>query len=227
MGIEKFDGRALSFFPALSTKNMVHHMTILELEAFIAAVETGSLSQAASRLGRVQSSISLRIKQLETELGVTILDRSYDGIVPTEAGKDLYRRASDIISRINEIKESIATMKEDSDIKIGLIEVVPTDKVNQIIKKLKSANIRYEIKFGMTENLINMIENDDLDFAIMGSGYTSPSLIHIPLYTEQLVLISSPGIQETDVLSTLDHYDFYVHSKKVYQDVILTSCFNN
>ena len=61
---------------------------------FVGAVQAGSLSAAAARLNLPLPTISRRIRQLEQELKVQLLERSPKGIALTDAGARLYEHAS-------------------------------------------------------------------------------------------------------------------------------------
>ncbi len=69
------------------------------LEAFTAAVETGSFSAAARRLGKAQSRISTAIANLEIDLGVELFHRSGRYPTLTPQGEHLLREAREILSR--------------------------------------------------------------------------------------------------------------------------------
>ena len=73
-------------------------MDLMDLRYLSAAVEAGSLSNAAEALGVKTSTISRRIVRLEDELGVTLLERGAFGVRLTEAGRRVMapvRRALD------------------------------------------------------------------------------------------------------------------------------------
>ncbi len=61
-------------------------MEIKQLKALRAIAETGSFSVAADRLRLTQSALSHQIKNLEDELGETLLIRGRSRVVPTDAG---------------------------------------------------------------------------------------------------------------------------------------------
>ncbi|MFC0601780.1 LysR family transcriptional regulator [Streptomyces palmae] len=70
-------------------------MTLDDLRAFVSVCESGSLSAVARELGCTQSAVSQRIKRLERELGITLLERQPRGVAPTHAGRILHRSAAD------------------------------------------------------------------------------------------------------------------------------------
>ncbi|HEX4437092.1 MAG TPA: LysR family transcriptional regulator [Solirubrobacteraceae bacterium] len=63
------------------------------LEYFVAVVQEGQMTSAARRLGIAQSALSQAIAQLETEVGVKLLERHPRGVTPTRAGEKLYAKA--------------------------------------------------------------------------------------------------------------------------------------
>ncbi|ARU04342.1 LysR family transcriptional regulator [Comamonas serinivorans] len=74
-------------------------MTFTQLDVFATLARVGSFSRAAAALGITQSGVSHTIKQLETELGVSLLNR--DGSAPalTEVGARLLIRANDMLQQ--------------------------------------------------------------------------------------------------------------------------------
>lgn len=61
--------------------------------AFLAVMDTGSLSAAARQLGAAQPTVRRRIEDLEAQLGVALFTRSPSGLSPTALGKDLAQHA--------------------------------------------------------------------------------------------------------------------------------------
>lgn len=61
--------------------------------AFLAVIDTGSLSAAARQLGAAQPTVRRRIEDLEAQLGVALFTRSPSGLSPTALGRDLAQHA--------------------------------------------------------------------------------------------------------------------------------------
>ena len=68
-------------------------MELRQLRAFVRVVELGSISRAALDLNVVQSALSQQITKLESELSTRLLQRSPQGVTPTEAGVAFFREA--------------------------------------------------------------------------------------------------------------------------------------
>ena len=62
-------------------------MNIRKYEAYVRAVELGSLSKAAEQLGYTQSGISHMMQSLEEEVGFPLMVRTSAGIVPNSKGE--------------------------------------------------------------------------------------------------------------------------------------------
>jgi DNA-binding transcriptional LysR family regulator len=74
---------------------------VKDLRHFVAVYETKSFSQASRSLGTVQSNVSARIRGLEKSLGVSLFERRYRAVVPTERGNVLYGHAKQLIASLD------------------------------------------------------------------------------------------------------------------------------
>lgn len=83
---------------------MIDALTLDQMRTLIAAVEEGSFSAAARRLGRAQSVVSQVISGLETQLGVKLFERHGRFPKPTAAGSDLVGEARAVIRRVDQFK---------------------------------------------------------------------------------------------------------------------------
>lgn len=66
-------------------------------ELFCAVVQAGSFTGAAERLQQTRAAVSFSIKQLEAELGVTLLTRTTRRIALTDAGERFYQRCVQVV----------------------------------------------------------------------------------------------------------------------------------
>lgn len=80
-------------------------MTIQQLQHVLEIARCGSASKAAKRLFLSQSNLSNSIKNLETELGITIFERTSSGMHLTQSGNRLAQKASVIMAQLRDIAE--------------------------------------------------------------------------------------------------------------------------
>ncbi len=78
-----------------------------ELESFVAVVDFRGFSNASEKLGIVKSMVSRRVSELEQRLGVQLLQRTTRRQSLTEAGKEFYQRATQILADLNEAEQFV------------------------------------------------------------------------------------------------------------------------
>lgn len=80
-----------------------------ELKSFAAVVERASFARAAEQLGLSRSALSQIIRQLETRLGVRLLNRTTRSVAPTMPGRRLYERIAPMLLEMDDaVAEAVA-----------------------------------------------------------------------------------------------------------------------
>ncbi|MEQ8937376.1 MAG: LysR family transcriptional regulator, partial [Gammaproteobacteria bacterium] len=74
-----------------------------DMTVFIRVVEAGGISKAAEQLGMAKSAVSRRLVELETRLGVKLLNRTTRTSSLTEAGEHYYERSVRIADDVSEL----------------------------------------------------------------------------------------------------------------------------
>ncbi len=82
-------------------------MDVKDLKYFVAAYEAKSFSRATIALDTVQSNVSLRIRNLEEFLGVTLFTRLHRSVLPTAQGEILYWYAKHVIDTLDETERAL------------------------------------------------------------------------------------------------------------------------
>src|SRR5262245_61796680 len=82
-------------------------MDLRSLRYFLAVVEHGGITPAADALFVSQPSLSQTMRQLETELGVELLDRAGRSAVPTPAGRELAATARQVLAETDAARERV------------------------------------------------------------------------------------------------------------------------
>jgi DNA-binding transcriptional LysR family regulator len=89
---------------------MLETFTLDQLRALIAVIEEGSFSAAARKLHRVQSAISASMANLESQLGVTLWDRSSKVAKLTEQGQAVLAAARKVCAEVDSLRKLTAGM---------------------------------------------------------------------------------------------------------------------
>jgi DNA-binding transcriptional LysR family regulator len=129
-------------------------ITLRQIEAFHAIVETGSFAAAAGRLGTTQSAISKRIAELEAALGVTVFDRTQRSAQLTLSGHALLPFCEEFLALRLRLRQSLG---EPTDYAgrfcIGVTELVALtflpDLIAEVRRVLPRAKLEPVVKLGL------------------------------------------------------------------------------
>jgi DNA-binding transcriptional LysR family regulator len=137
------------------TAKRLQNFDIVTLRSFVTIVESGSMTRAASRLFITQSAISMQIKRLETQLGLSVLDRSSQGITTTVAGEQLFNFAHKMLAINDEGMNRLTSPDYEGLIRLAAPSDVIYPYVPSILKAFNRDYPRVQVKFssGSTTNL--------------------------------------------------------------------------
>lgn len=139
-------------------------------KTFYVVAKNGSFSKAAAELFVTQPSVSYSIKQLEEKLGTKLFQRNHKGIKITPEGSILYKY---IKSSYNMISIGERTLKENLDFQSGEISIGVQSHIGRffLFPYIQEFNKKYpKIKINIasrnTDELIQLLENNDIDLII-------------------------------------------------------------
>lgn len=167
-------------------------MDIRQLRYFIAIAEEGQITAAAKRLNMAQPPLSQQLKQMEDELGTSLVERFGKRIELTEAGHSLYKQAVNIV---HQMEEAIAEVKETGDgfrgtLSIGVSALSAYRLPEQIrLFQQKYPLITYKVWKGDTQLLNQWLDRRVIEVAIVRLPHSLHNCMTIPLEEEPFVLI--------------------------------------
>jgi len=171
-------------------------MTLDQLRALCAVVEKGGFHAASVSLFRSQSAVSIAIKNLEQELGLSLFDRKAYRPSLTPEGQVLYGKAKSILSRSEELT-SIArhfAEGEETEVSIALGAIAPVEPVIDVIKRVSETapatrmSLQIENMGGTLERLLEK----DVDFAIAERFMPVAHTEEVRLTSTEMVSVISP-----------------------------------
>lgn len=159
-------------------------MNIKQLETFYWIDRLGSFSAAADKVFATQSTVSMRIHELEESLGVKLFDRTQRTAKLTSKGKELVPYVKQLIELTTEMQEILMPKAALSGlIRVGVIEVFALTWLPDFIKHLRAKFplVRLELSVGLANELNQKMVNGDLDLIFSigsapSSGYQMESL---------------------------------------------------
>ena len=161
-------------------------MELRTLEYFVAVAEEGTISAAAERLHLTQPTLSKQLKEMEEELGTILFERGARKVTLTRDGLRLKQKAQEILSLAEQTKREFQTGEDGDvvgDVNIGAGETMYFRLVAQAIGETRRKNpgIRFHITDGNTSQLIPLLMNDRIDFALCYGNINSELFNAYPL----------------------------------------------
>lgn len=114
-------------------------MTLQQLRYLIAIAEYGSINAAAQNLYASQSNLSIAVKELEQELGITIFMRSNRGVTLTNDGTELLGYARQVIEQADML-EARYTEHDNSHVRLAVSTQHYAFSVQAFVKVAESCN---------------------------------------------------------------------------------------
>ena len=160
-------------------------------DAFLQVLERGTFSDAARAMGYTQSAVSQMVKNLEEELGVTMLVRSRTGVTLTREGELLLPSIRGVANARQLLSEYAANLRglESGTVRIGTFTTVSSSLLPPVIKRFKEAHpgIRFELHQGLYADVEALVRDGVVDF-----GFTDlvrcGDLQHEPLLRDSMML---------------------------------------
>jgi len=145
--------------------------TLRQLRTFVAVARHGSFSQAGQVIGLSQSAVSHSIKELESEMGVRLLDRTTREVMLTEAGQQLATRLE---RQLEELSTTVQDVRSYGEQRSGTVRVAAsqTPSAHLMPQCLASSQQRYpEIRVILHDRVqqwvLQSVRNAEVDFGIV------------------------------------------------------------
>ncbi len=172
--------------------------TLWGIEVFVATAQEQSISAAARRLGASPSSISQQLSNLETALGVLLMNRRERPITLTPAGDVFRKRAQTILNEAAQARNELARADHQvlTQLRLGMIEdfdsgVTPI-LLSDLAKDMEST--QFLLETGASHRLFDQLESRALDVVVATDiGEAGSWMEIIPLMVEPFVAVAPKG----------------------------------
>ena len=161
--------------------------------SFIAVIRAGTVSGAAQSLHLTQPAVSQHLAALESALGHALFVRLPRKMQPTAEGNSLYTQVAASIEQLESISLRSITSNTPQLIRLG----APSEFFGaQLLTRLpQSEHLRYRVRFGLVEDLIEQLIDGQLDAAIATQKIANPNLKYQLITEENFWLVAPPKIQ--------------------------------
>ncbi|MEN5179585.1 LysR family transcriptional regulator [Comamonas odontotermitis] len=164
------------------------------LKCFVAVVDTGTLSSAATEVFRSQSAVSMQIKKLEDAMGHRLLDRSSRRLQLTPEGQTLLGYARRMLDLQAEAQQALHNQPLTGRVRLGVPDDYAQKYLTPVLRRfaLRHSSVEIELNCEQSTALIPRVAQGDLDVALVSRDHARRGIL---LFHEPMVWVGSPQFE--------------------------------
>ena len=172
-------------------------MEVRDLQVFISVAKHLNYTRAGEEVHLSQPSVSVRIKQLERELGVKLFEQLGKKVSLTEAGELLVPYANRVISAVEDASHAIEELQglDRGSLRIGASTTPGMYIIPRTIARFKELYPNIDVHLGIrdTREIEDGVIRNEFDFGFVGGHLAGDEVDVFPWLTDELTLIVPPG----------------------------------
>lgn len=172
-------------------------MTLTELRYIVTLASEKHFGRAAEKCFVSQPTLSVAVKKLEEELGVTLFERSKGHIAVTELGQKLVWQSQKVLDQVGVIKDIAQEGKNQlgAPLRVGAIYTIGPYLFPHLMPELHRAapSMPLYIEENYTAVLREKLRHSELDAILVALPFDEPEVVTLPLYDEPFVVLLPKG----------------------------------
>ncbi len=184
-----------------------HLPTLRQLTFLLALAEHGSFSRAAEAAHVTQPTLSAGIKELETILGATLVERGARGAALTPAGEAAVSRARIVLTEAEDLVHVARAAGEplSGPFRLGVIPTIAPFLLPKALPSLREHYPKLELflREDLTHRLVEALKDRRLDAALIALPYEAPGIETTGLLEDEFLFAATPDhpLAKVDKLS--------------------------
>lgn len=164
------------------------------LVEFVAAVQSGSFSGAARKLGVSVAHVSRSVRDLEAQLGIQLLHRTSRHSAPTEAGRQYFEQCRALLDGLSEARERIRIGQASisGTVRVSMNGIFAETRVAPVLSRFALENPGVTVVTEMNSRNVRLGE-DEIDIAVRAGPLESSDLRSRRLATFPLITLAAPA----------------------------------
>lgn len=155
------------------------------LRYFLAIIDQGNFSRAATYCNVSQPTLSVGIAKLERTLGVALFVRSNQRVELTEAGARFQAHARKIEREFNVALQSMRQASDRRSLRVGVLDSLASDAVAAAVSRSASdLELRFELVFGAERDLTAHLAKRRIDLAVTIMRSSDSKFVEEPIVSE-------------------------------------------
>ncbi|KIC35591.1 LysR family transcriptional regulator [Leisingera sp. ANG-M7] len=162
------------------------------LRAFCTVAQTGNLSEAANRLGRTQSAVSMTLKQMEDHLGKKLFEGERKNQL-SPLGAQVFELAQQQVRRFDQTVQSIELAAEAAH---GLLQIVSVPSVAALVfpevlehMTARHPGLKVELRDTDTQEVLDALAEGKADIGIASGYHPLNGVKAVPLFEDRFGLV--------------------------------------
>lgn len=172
-------------------------MTLTELRYIVAVARERHFGRAAQRCFVSQPTLSIAIKKLEDELGITLFERGGTEVAVTEIGERIIEQAQRVLEEADSIKRLAGEHQNElvGPLKLGVIFTISPYLLPRLIPALRvlAPEMPLYLEENYTARLAEMLKRGEVDAIIVADPFEEAGTVAYPLYDEDFVIATPKG----------------------------------
>ncbi len=138
------------------------------LRAFVAVVETGSVTGAAALLNLTQAAVSQQLKRLEELFGTELFERHHRRLTLRPNGERLLAHAQRLIALNDEVFNAMSAPAYEGEVRLGVPHDIVSAYLPPILRRFDKAwpRVRVLLKCTTTPQLLDLLRRGSIDLAL-------------------------------------------------------------
>jgi LysR family hydrogen peroxide-inducible transcriptional activator len=208
-------------------------MTLTELRYLVALSETGHFRKAAEQCNVSQPTLSIAIKKLEDELGISLFERARHKVATTPTGERIVEQARTVLRETQNLRK-LAELGKDplgSMLSVGAIYTVGPYLFPQLISRLQqlAPKMPLFIEENYTANLRGKLTSGELDAIFVALPFTETDVVTRTLFDEPFVVLlphdhALAAQAHIDASALADHRVLLMGEGHCFRDQVLEAC---
>jgi len=171
-------------------------MDVRDLQVFLSVSKHLNYTRAGEEINLSQPSVSVRIRQLESELRVKLFEQLGKKVVLTDAGQLLVPYANRVIAAVDDAHHAIDELQglERGSLRIGASTTPGMYLVPQVVARFKRSHPKIDIHLRIkdTREVEDGVLNNEFDFGFVGGHLAAAEVSAHAWLTDELLLVVSP-----------------------------------
>lgn len=176
--------------------DLLHQVTLRQLEIFLAADAQGSFARAADALGLTQPAVSMQMSQLAMAIGLPLFEKQGRTLRLTPAGAALRPHAERMLQSLREAGEAVDALQGHHH---GRVRVALVTTARYFVPRLlaqfseRHPEIDLDLEIANREGVIHLLEQARVDVAVMGRPPAHLSLVAQPFAEHPHGIVAAPS----------------------------------